>query len=518
MFALAGLAVAFLLLPLGIRYCVRSRWLVRSSDFHHCHEKPVPRLGGLVLAIAFIAIELCIALVYPEYRAARTGRAVVLLASMAMFGLGFWDDLKPLGARKKLLGQVMIALSVCFFGIGIQVLQVPFSERVVALGGWGVLVTVIWLVTLTNLINLIDGADGLAGGICLMLMLLLAYVGSQNGSCGLLAVGMAGALLGFLWFNFPPARAYLGDGGAYLLGFQIGLFSLLNSQKGTVFAALVAPLFVLALPIVDTSLAVLRRGLRGLPLFRPDQRHLHHHLLGLGFSRRKVVLCFYAVTLLFLCMGLTAFWSRGELIPVLFGLGVVLLLFLAGKLKFSREWFSVGRVVGNSLNMRQQVQYALSLMRWLELESARQTSLEGLWTDLVFAVRKLGFSSVTLTLADGQRRWGKQACRGESHSLTFALKSGRYGTLQLVGPSVDSTRVVSPGQSPPRPGLFLQEKALFEIISELVAEGWSKAASRWVPDERQMLRFDARMALTTPVARNKWLPQLPVFGKAQSNG
>ena len=499
---LVGMAIAFLLFPPGIRYCARSRLLLRSSDFHHNHEKPVPRLGGSVLAIAFIAIELLIALVYPEYRAPRTGRVAVLLASMAMWGLGFWDDLKPLGARKKLLVQVMIALAVCFFGIDIQVLQVPFTERVVQLGGWGVLVTVIWLVTLTNLINLIDGADGLAGGICLMLMLLLACVGNQVGNFGLLTAGMAGALLGFLWFNFPPARAYLGDSGAYFLGFQIGLFSLANSHKGTVFAALVAPLFVLALPIVDTTLAILRRFLRGLPLFRPDRRHLHHHLLGLGFSHRKVVLWFYAVTLLFLCMGLVAFWSRGEMVPLLFGLSVVILLLLAGKLKFSRGWFSVGTVVGNSLNMRHQVQYALSLMRWLELEGARHTSLEELWTDFVFAVRKLGFASMTLTLADGQRRWAKEECRGGCHSLTFALKSGSYGTLQLTAPGAaeDNSSVSCHGAH------VLQDKALFEIISELVAESWTKAAATWAKDERQALRFDARMPLVKPAARNKWMP------------
>lgn len=127
----------------------------------------------------------------------------------------------------------------------------------------------------------------------------------------LLATGMAGALLGFLKFNFPPAKIYLGDGGAYFLGFQIGIFSLVSSQKGSVVAALVAPMFVLGLPIVDIVLAILRRGLRGLPVFRPDRRHLHHHLLDMGFSRRKVVLCIYSVTLVFMVMGFVAFWSNG---------------------------------------------------------------------------------------------------------------------------------------------------------------------------------------------------------------
>src|SRR5256885_16682486 len=112
----------------------------------------------------------------------------------------------------------------------------------------------------------------------------------------------------------------MGDGGAYFLGFQLGLFAIAGSQKGTIMAALVAPLFVLALPILDTALAILRRGLRGLPIFRPDRRHIHHRLIDMGLSRRKVVLSIYAITLLFLGMGFAAFWSRGQLVPVLFGI------------------------------------------------------------------------------------------------------------------------------------------------------------------------------------------------------
>ena len=288
--ALVGMGIVFLLIPPALGAAWVRRLFQRGQDPHHTHRQPVPRLGGLALAIAFIGIEVFMAVVCPEQRAKIPGRLVVLLSSLAMFALGFWDDLKPLGAKRKLLGQIAIALTVCAFGIGIQKFKIPFTSTILDLGGWGVFLTVLWLVGMTNLINLIDGVDGLAGGICLMLMGLLAYVGHDSGSFECLVSGMAGALLGFLWFNFPPARVYLGDSGAYFLGFQIGLFAIINSHKGTIFAALVAPLFVLALPILDTTLAILRRGLRGLPIFRADRRHLHHHLLQMGLSRRRVVL------------------------------------------------------------------------------------------------------------------------------------------------------------------------------------------------------------------------------------
>ena len=226
--ALMGLGIAVFVTRLLLNWEPLILLGQRHKELHHTHKGQVSRLGGLGLAVAFIGVEILIETLLPEQRAKSPHRLVVILSSLAMFALGFWDDLKPLGARKKLLGQILIALSVCGFGIGIQAIKVPFTGTELQLGGWGVLITVLWLVAITNLINLIDGVDGLAGGICLMLMGLLAYVGYSAGGFVLLASGMAGALLGFLWFNFPPARIYLGDGGAYFLGFQIGLFSLLE--------------------------------------------------------------------------------------------------------------------------------------------------------------------------------------------------------------------------------------------------------------------------------------------------
>ncbi len=331
---LLGLGIVSLVIPLLLKAATATNLFQRGQDLHHTHRQSIPRLGGLALAVAFISIEVFIAVISPEQRAKTPHRLVVLLSSLAMFGLGFWDDLQPLGAKRKLFGQVLIAATVCAFGIGIERFKIPFTSTDIELGGWGALLTVLWLVGMTNLINLIDGVDGLAGGICLMLMGLLAYVGQQGGGFGLLVSGMAGALLGFLYFNFPPARIYLGDGGAYFLGFQIGLFAILNSHKGTILAALVAPLFVLALPILDTSLAILRRGLRGLPVFRPDRRHLHHRLIQTGMSRRRVVLGFYAVTLVFLLMGFAAYWSRGNLVPVLLGLATLVVAALRRQTEF----------------------------------------------------------------------------------------------------------------------------------------------------------------------------------------
>jgi len=524
---LLGLAVSLILIPLILKLSSRLSGLQRAPDLHHhgvdsgksivdstqtlkstnldnpqlstINHRQVPRFGGLALALAFVAVEILIGLVLPgEWT--RT-QSVVLISSLAMFGLGFWDDLRPLGAKRKLLGQVLIALTVCGCGIGIQSFQLPFGFGVISLGNWGVAITVLWLVGMTNLINLIDGVDGLAGGICLMLMLLMAYVGHQTGNFELLAAGMAGALLGFLWFNFPPARIYMGDGGAYFLGFQAGLFALVNSHKGEVFAALAAPLFVLALPIADTLLALLRRGLRGLPLFRPDRRHLHHRLLEHGLSRRRVTLSFYALTLVFLALGMMAYLSRGKLVPLLFGLTMIILLFCAGQFSFSRRWFAITRTVGDSLEMRSEIEYALSLTRVLALEGRRQASLEDLWSSLVHTAERLGFNSVKLTLdgkvrtadcglwTDASAECGMRSAESNSpinHQLStinspLTVPCGRAGTLELQAPAE----------------LDAADSRLVEIIADLVAEGWLKAVTAWqkaqpVPAPSFQLRFDSR--------------------------
>ena len=493
--ALCGVVVVLLSVPLILKYSGRMHLAGRSPDLHHTHKVPVPRLGGIALDAAFVAINLLTVLPYPRVGNMRD-QLIVVGASLAMFGLGLWDDLKPLGAKRKLLGQVLIAVVVCCFGIGINSFKIPFSGEIVSLGSWGVLLTILWLVGMTNLINLIDGVDGLASGISLMLMALLAYVGHQNGDFELLAPGMAGALLGFLWFNFPPARVYLGDSGAYFLGFQIGLLALVSSHKGTVVAALVAPLFVLALPIVDTILAILRRGLRGLPIFRPDRRHIHHRLLESGFSRRKVVLSIYAMTLVFLLMGLLAFASGGQLIPVALGISVLILLLCAGKLNFSREWFAVGRVLGNSLDMRQEIQYALALTHWLALEGRRHPSIESLWPDLVFATQRLGFTSVKLTLADGVRAWQNPETNGEAHCYRQELRGGRSGVLELNAPArkpVPSPDEGSPAKETDTDHSPISDPNLFEILSELVAEGWLKATQGWEEQAQTPLSFSSKL-------------------------
>ncbi len=309
-----GFIVTMVVIPIIRRRSTTAAAGGNGVEFHHTHKTPISRLGGLALAVAFVLVALVVFIWFPANEERTRIRLIIVFSSLAMFGLGFWDDLRPIGARKKLIGQVLIAAMVCAFGIQIEQLRNPLTGEVLELGLWSWTVTILWLVALTNMINLIDGIDGLAGGLALMLMGLLANVGAGQESIFrvLIATGMSGALLGFLRYNFPPAKIYMGDGGAYFLGFLIGLLSLVQAQKGTVMAALIAPLFALALPILDVILAIVRRGLKGLPIFRPDRQHLHHRLQAMGWSRTRTVMILYAISLVFLLMAFGVFWSQGR--------------------------------------------------------------------------------------------------------------------------------------------------------------------------------------------------------------
>jgi UDP-GlcNAc:undecaprenyl-phosphate GlcNAc-1-phosphate transferase len=500
MAGLLGLGTVLIVVPWVLVFCRRAEKLNRGPEVHHGQRASVPRLGGLALVVAFLVVNLFVAIVSPSQGSSLMFQPVIWLSCLAMFAIGFIDDLKPLGARKKLLGQVAVAVIVCCCGFGVETFKIPFTGRIIPLGEWGYVLTVLWLVGITNLINLIDGVDGLAAGISLMLMALLAYVGHETGNLELVFIGMGGALLGFLRFNFPPARIYMGDGGAYFLGFQIGMFAIIGSHKGEVMAALAAPLFVLVLPILDASLAILRRGLRGLPLFRPDRRHLHHHLLDAGLSHRKVVLMFYGATFVFLAMGIVAYWSRGNLVPVLLGLTVLMVLLGAGRFRFSRRWFAIGRMVENSLNMRREIEYAVCLSRWLALEGGRRRGVENLWSILVLIADKLGFMSVKLTLADGERVWVRPAAPnpGKGDTTRFYrhnLMGGRCGVLELCSPRFEpegDTDAIPPRKTSrqrdcARP--TITDEGLSETISELLAEGWIKGASNYINGDNHPLTF-----------------------------
>jgi UDP-GlcNAc:undecaprenyl-phosphate GlcNAc-1-phosphate transferase len=504
-----GVSYGVILLILRARGGIKFKFLRTRDEFHHTGQASVSRLGGLGLAAAFISVVFLALTVLGH--SSNHEIVGVVGAALAMFGLGLWDDLTALGAKRKLFGQLTIASAAYFLGIGISHFKIPLTSHIIDLGFWSWPITVFWIVAMTNLINLIDGVDGLAGGITLMLMLLLSVVGGSTGCVTLEAAGMVGALLAFLRFNFPPAKIYMGDGGAYFLGSLVGLLTIRSSQKGTVVAALIAPLFVLALPILDTSLAIVRRGLRGLPLFRADRGHIHHRLLEGGLSRRKLVLNVYAFTAFFLGLGFLAFWGRGQYLPLIFGSGILVVLLVAGRLSFIREWSSVGRMFGNSMNLRAEIQYTLAQTRWLALEGTRAHSIGELCDDTVFIARKLGFDTVLIRLEDGERTWAIELGDGNDLCLFRHKLPGHYDCFIEFGVSCPKMEAGTKSRRTLARQKFCGSCAKTKtissngnaadfvskdcaIISELLAEGWAKSLAAWEKQNQLPLRFNPCLA------------------------
>jgi UDP-GlcNAc:undecaprenyl-phosphate GlcNAc-1-phosphate transferase len=465
-----GLVVALVVVPLIISRLAPPVAHLRERQFHQTRGTPVPRLGGIALAIAFV-LTLIITFFVKDSHPGGT-RIILGVCSLAMFGLGLWDDIIPLGAKKKLLGQIVIATAAFYFGLRIEEVKNPLTGTVYLLGPWACAATVLWLIAMTNLINLIDGIDGLATGICLMLMCLLVYVSFGDKPFSLcVATGMVGALIGVLRFNFPPARIYLGDGGAYFLGFLIGGLTIQNSNKGTIAAALIAPIIALGLPILDVAFSIVRRGMKGLPIFRPDRGHIHHRLLQRGLSRRGAVLTMYGISLVFLALAFVAFWSGGRLTPILVGCGFVVLLITVPSLGLIKNWLTVGTAVGNSLEMRKEIQYALMFRTLMEMEAERSQSLPVLWNDFRFTAEKMGFTKAVLTHRGARCSWA-------SDSLPVSLRSARH-ELQIAGETVVLDLFADQNR----------DQELFKLQSELAAETWQHAMRRWTERNEGAVRL-----------------------------
>jgi UDP-GlcNAc:undecaprenyl-phosphate GlcNAc-1-phosphate transferase len=262
------------------------------------HTRPVPSLGGLAIYVAFFAPFAG----FLFYQNAISDQLLLHLrdaialfaASTVVLAVGMMDDVRGLSTRYKLSIELLAALLLFFTGYQIRAVSNPFGGPI-DLGNLCLPVTVFWLMGSSNAFNLIDGLDGLAAGVGLFACATIFFVAIIFGNTltALFMISMAGALLGFLLFNFHPASIFLGDSGSLFLGFVIGAIALKGSQKSATVVALLIPVLALGLPIMDTVLAILRRWSQRLPISHGDRQHLHHRLLSLGLSHRHAVWVLY---------------------------------------------------------------------------------------------------------------------------------------------------------------------------------------------------------------------------------
>lgn len=290
-----AVVVTYVLTPMVKNFAVKVG-AVDRPDSRKVHHKVIPRLGGLAIYIGYMVSVL--------YNVPMTDYVVGLLTGSTVLVLvGIWDDIKQIGPRTKLVGQILAAGVLVAFGIQIDYVTSPWGH-VIFLEYLSIPLTIFWIVGFTNIVNLIDGLDGLAAGISLIACVAIFSVTNQMGQTDLAAItlALAGAASGFLRYNFNPAKIFMGDTGSMLLGYTMAAISVIGTVKTAATIALVVPVIVLGLPILDTTFAILRRYLSGKPVFKPDKGHIHHRLLAMGLSQKQAVLMMYAVTALLGCL------------------------------------------------------------------------------------------------------------------------------------------------------------------------------------------------------------------------
>lgn len=299
-----GLLVAYVLTPLVRNLCMITGAVAEPGE-RRVHIKPIPSLGGIAIYLGVVMAMLTTVTNLSSNRAIQG----VLVGGTFILILGIVDDLKELNPLTKLLGQFLAAGILIAFGVQIEFITNPFGGMIY-LGLWGIPVTLIWIVGIINAVNLIDGLDGLAAGVSTIAAFTLFFVAIQEGD-GLIMImtaALAGSSLGFLRYNFNPAKIIMGDTGAMFLGFMLATVSTAGALKSATAATVLVPIVAMGVPIFDTIFAIVRRSFAGQPVSQGDQGHLHHRLLHLGLSHRQTVLVIYMISIF---LGLSAIVING---------------------------------------------------------------------------------------------------------------------------------------------------------------------------------------------------------------
>ena len=322
---LIAFVVSVFLTPITMRIAHLIGAIDIPKDDRRMHKRAIPRFGGLAIYCGTM-----VPIILFLHGSSRMMTAA--LGGTFVYILGALDDKFGLNAKVKLIVEILIALLMYKMG-----LRILFITNLFGAGHWKFgtalccIVTVLWLVGVTNTINLIDGLDGLAAGVAAIAATSIAYVAYIHGEMyGMLIVcaammALAGASLGFLPYNFYPAKTFMGDGGSLFLGFMLASLSVVGPLKRSTFIAVIVPVFVLGMPLLDTGMAILRRLVNGRPIMSPDKEHLHHQLMANGYGMTRSVLMLYGISA---TMGMAAILISRELYKDAAVLAMIALLYI----------------------------------------------------------------------------------------------------------------------------------------------------------------------------------------------
>jgi UDP-GlcNAc:undecaprenyl-phosphate GlcNAc-1-phosphate transferase len=403
-FYLAIFAVSVLLSFIFTRY-VRNQasvrgWVSVPASSRHLHSTPLPRLGGIAIFASFL---ICIAgaiLISRHFSSLDPGFAPrswlsILVPGALIFLLGVYDDVYGVGPYVKFAVQGIAGAMLFAGGLRIDGLPVLFGNHQFS---WMIALplTILWVLAITNAFNLIDGLDGLAAGSALFSTLVVFVVAllSHSTVVSLMTLVLAGAILGFLRFNFNPATIFLGDSGSLFIGFMLSALALRGAQKSPTIIAVAIPVVSFGLPILETALSVIRRVISGRPVFTADREHIHHKLLELGFSHRQVVITLYAVSALFALLSLFLLWPTGKtlgLVLAVVGTGIWIGVQHLGYLEFGE----LRRVAQRTMEQRQIVINNLAIRRAVE-ELKVSRDYDQIWRILTAAFDSNDFDAFEL--------------------------------------------------------------------------------------------------------------------------
>lgn len=472
-----ALVASLVLTPL-VRAVALSRGFIARSGGRHLHAGRIPRLGGVAIAAAW-----CAALV-SFLPLQGMGTDTLEKAHRQLIGLfggalvlclvGAVDDVRGLRVAYKLASQIFVACVAYYFGFRIEAISLPFFGNL-GMGVFALPVTCLWIVGVTNAVNLIDGLDGLAAGVGLFAAVTGFVVAVLNGSL-LVAMALAaliGVLFGFLFYNFNPARIFMGDSGSYFLGYVLATASVTGGlqQKTSTTVSLLVPTIALGLPIFDTLFSMLRRYLEKRPIFSPDRGHIHHRLLELGLTHRRTVVLLYAVSCAFaaaaIMVSLGGNWVKGG------GLLAVILV-LVGLMRAGRyfeylhfDTRSHERIYdGRTNRLRRALPEVLSALSGARSEAEALLVLARLVGDADCAVVELrsGSSAAHRFPLDAS----DAALKGPRR--TFPVGSDRLARSEL-------NFVWPEGEGAPSP----QAAILLQIVADAMAAALERCASPFAP-------------------------------------
>lgn len=310
---LLAFIVTFMATPYAIKIAEKIGAVDIPKDKRRMHKKTIPKFGGPAVILGFVVSVIYLLIVMSiensislfgeeEYAKKLVGMFLGILVISIICSI---DDIKTIKPITKLIGQIIAAIIVVSFGVRIDNISIALFNMPEMNEIFSIILTIGWIIGVTNAVNLIDGLDGLSSGISVISAISLLIIFVLNGSpliSILLITALAGSLVGFLPFNFTPAKTFIGDTGSNFLGFTLSIISILGVAKTYTIAVIVLPLIVLGLPIFDTLFAIIRRLIKGKSIkaiFRADKGHLHHRILGKGFSQKQAVLILYGINATF---------------------------------------------------------------------------------------------------------------------------------------------------------------------------------------------------------------------------